>query len=56
MRHYLFDILGLAGFGALTYGLFLRFGLADALITAGGLLLVLAIFGARATKRWGDNA
>ncbi|MEC8919195.1 MAG: hypothetical protein VX796_16490 [Pseudomonadota bacterium] len=56
MRHYLFDILGLAGFGALTYGLFLRFGLADALIAAGSLLLVLAIFGARAAKRWGGKA
>ncbi|APC45964.1 hypothetical protein QHH_52 [Halomonas phage QHHSV-1] len=30
MRHFLFDTLGIAGFGALTYGLYLRFGLADA--------------------------
>jgi hypothetical protein len=51
MRHYLFDTLGLAGFGALTYGLYLRYGLADALIASGGLLLVLALLGARAAKR-----
>ena len=35
----------------MTYGLYLRFGLADALITSGGLLLVLALVGARAAKR-----
>ena len=51
MRSFLFDLLGVAGFGALTYGLYLRFGLADALISAGGLLLVLALIGARAAKR-----
>lgn len=51
MRHFLFDTLGLAGFGALTYGLYLRYGLADALIASGGLLLVLALLGARAAKR-----
>lgn len=51
MRHFLFDTLGIAGFGALTYGLYLRFGLADALISSGGLLLVLALAGARAAKR-----
>lgn len=51
MRHYLMDTLGLAGFGALNYGLYLRFGLADALICAGGLLLVMALAGARASKR-----
>ncbi|MDR5858207.1 hypothetical protein FZZ93_01125 [Halomonas eurihalina] len=51
MRHFLFDTLGLSGFGAMTYGLYLRFGLADALIVSGGLLLVLALVGARAIKR-----
>lgn len=51
MRHFLFDTLGLVGFGALTYGLYLRFGLADALMASGGLLLVLALAGARAAKR-----
>lgn len=51
MRHFLFDTLGLAGYGALTYGLYLRYGLADALIAGGSLLLVLALIGARAAKR-----
>jgi len=51
MRHYLIDTLGTAGFGALTYGLYLRYGLADALIAGGGLLLVLALLAARAAKR-----
>lgn len=51
MRHFLFDTLGLVGYGALTYGLFLRYGLADALMASGGLLLVLALVGARAAKR-----
>ena len=51
MRTYLIDSLGLAGFGAMTYGLYLRFGLADALIVAGGLLMVMALAAARATKR-----
>lgn len=51
MRHYLFDTLGLAGFGALTYGLYLRCGLADALIASGSLLLVLALAGARAGNK-----
>lgn len=51
MRHFLIDTLGLAGFGALSYGLYLRFGLADALIAAGGLVLLLALAGARAAKR-----
>ncbi len=51
MRTYLIDTLGLTGFGALTYGLYLRFGLADALICAGGLLMVMALAAARANKR-----
>jgi lipoprotein signal peptidase len=52
MRTILLDMLGLAGYGALCYGLFLRFGLADALISGGAMLLVLALVGARgATKR-----
>lgn len=56
MRHYLFDILGLIGFGTLTYGLYLRFGLADALVFSGGLLLAMALAGARAAKRQGGKA
>lgn len=51
MRQFILDILGLAGFGALNYGLYLRFGLADALIYGGSLLLVLALLAARASKR-----
>ncbi|MEC7815834.1 MAG: hypothetical protein VX939_06155 [Pseudomonadota bacterium] len=51
MRTYLIDTLGLTGFGAMTYGLYLRFGLADALIVAGGMMLVMALAAARASKR-----
>ena len=51
MRQFLLDTLGLAGFGALNYGLYLRFGLADALIYGGSLLLLLALVAARAAKR-----
>ena len=51
MRQFLLDTLGLAGFGALNYGLYLRFGLADALIYGGSLLLLLALAAARAAKR-----
>lgn len=51
MRNFLLDILGLLGFGLLTAGLYLRFGLADTLIIAGGMLLVMALVSARAAKR-----
>lgn len=51
MRQVLLDTLGLAGFGALNYGLYLRFGLADALIYGGSLLLLLALVATRANKR-----
>jgi len=51
MRNLFLDILGLIGFGLLNYGLYLRFGLADALISAGCLLLVMALVSARAAKR-----
>lgn len=51
MRQFLLDTLGLAGFGALNYGLYLRFGLADALIAGGSLLLLLALIATRAAKR-----
>lgn len=51
MRNLILDTLGLAGYGALCYGLYLRFGLADALIYGGTLLILLALAGARAAKR-----
>ncbi|WP_249976085.1 hypothetical protein [Vreelandella olivaria] len=51
MRQFLLDTLGLIGFGALNYGLFLRYGLADALIYGGALLLLLALAATRAAKR-----
>lgn len=51
MRTILLDILGLAGYGALCYGLFLRFGPADALISGGAMLLLLALLAARSGKR-----
>lgn len=51
MRKFLIDSLGLIGFGAMNYGLYLRFGLADALIFAGGMLLLLALAAAKVAKR-----
>lgn len=56
MRQFLLDTLGLAGFGALNYGLYLRFGLADALIYGGSLLLVMALVATRANKRNNSSA
>lgn len=47
MTKYLFDILGLIGLILLAAGIYLAFGLAWALMTAGLLLLLLALLGAR---------
>lgn len=50
MRTLILDTLGLAGFGALNYGIFLKFGLAESLICAGLMLLLASLAGARAAK------
>jgi hypothetical protein len=51
MKSLITDVIGLAGFGLLTSGVYLRFGLAPALMFSGGLLL-----GALAMARRGKRA
>lgn len=40
MKSIVTDVIGLAGYGLLTAGFYLQFGLAPALMFSGGLLLV----------------
>jgi hypothetical protein len=49
MRKIIIDVLGLAGFGSLMAGVYLRYGLDIALMSGGILLLLLAL--ASATRR-----
>lgn len=51
MKSIITDVIGLAGFGLLTAGVYLQFGLAPALMFSGGLLLVAALAMARRGKR-----
>lgn len=51
MKSLFFDALGLAGFGLLTSGFYMQFGLAPALMFSGGLLLVCALVAAARGKR-----
>lgn len=51
MKSLLTDASGLAGYGLLTAGFYLQFGLAPALMFSGGLLLVYALAVARRGKR-----
>jgi hypothetical protein len=51
MKSLLTDATGLAGFGLLTAGCYLQFGLAPALMFSGSLLLVGALTAARRGKR-----
>ncbi|EOT1738168.1 hypothetical protein ACYJGC_005215 [Klebsiella pneumoniae] len=53
IRNLIIDAGGLAGFAALVAGVYLRFGLAVALMIGGGLALAAAIL---ATKRGGNSA
>ncbi|MEO5275674.1 hypothetical protein [Escherichia coli] len=43
MKSLIADVIGLAGFGLLTCGVYLQFGMAPALILSGALLLVGAL-------------
>ncbi|MDW5376831.1 hypothetical protein R6258_07840 [Halomonas sp. HP20-15] len=43
MRTILIDILGLAGFGCLMGGVYLRYGLDVSLISGGAMLVLLAL-------------
>lgn len=49
-KSYFFDFIGLCGFSALAYGLYLELGLGKSLICCGSLLIVAAI-----AKNWGDK-
>lgn len=51
MKSLFFDVLGLTGFGLLTAGFYLQFGLAPALMFSGGLLLAGALLAAARGKR-----
>ncbi|MNB99182.1 hypothetical protein D3C75_464500 [compost metagenome] len=51
MKSLIADVIGLAGFGQLTAGFYLQFGLAPALMFSGSLLLVGALAMARRGKR-----
>lgn len=51
MKSLFADVIGLTGFGLLTSGVYLRFGLAPALMFSGGLLLLGALAMARRGKR-----
>lgn len=51
MKLLIADVIGLTGFGLLTYGFYLQFGLAPALMFSGGLMLVGALVVARRGKR-----
>ena len=51
MKSLITDVIGLAGFGLLTSGVYLRFGLAPALMFAGRLMLLCALAMARGGKR-----
>lgn len=51
MKPLITDVIGLTGYGMLTSGLYLQFGLAPALMFSGSLLLVGALAIARRGKR-----
>ncbi|MGX8901950.1 hypothetical protein ACWQXT_20895 [Citrobacter werkmanii] len=51
MKSLVNDVIGLTGYGLLTAGFYLQFGLAPALMLSGALLLVAALAMARRGKR-----
>ncbi|UJT80196.1 hypothetical protein CFHODIGL_00003 [Edwardsiella phage EPP-1] len=51
MKSLISDVIGLVGFGLLTAGIYLRFGIALALMISGSLLLVGALAIARRGAR-----
>lgn len=51
MKSLIIDLFGLAGFGMLTGGVYLRYGQAVALMFSGGLLLTVALLAALRGKR-----
>jgi len=51
MKSLIIDVIGLAGFGMLAGGVYLQFGLANALMFSGGLLFAGALMAAMRGKR-----
>mgnify|MGYP001555226595 CR=1 FL=1 len=49
------DLLILGGFGSLSYGIYEKFGLPDALMVSGGLMLTFGLLMARAIARQKDD-
>lgn len=47
MKSLLLDLIGLSGFGMLSYGLYLAYELPTCLMVSGGMLLLAAIIGQR---------
>ncbi|WP_440863196.1 hypothetical protein [Symbiopectobacterium purcellii] len=47
MKSLITDVIGLAGFGSLTAGVYLQFGVSVALMLTGVLLLIFALLAAR---------
>lgn len=47
MKSLITDVIGLTGFGSLTAGVYLQFGLSTALMLSGVLLLFFALMAAR---------
>lgn len=50
MKSLIIDVAGLAGFGALVGGIYLKYGAAVALMAGGGGLLLWALLAARRIK------
>ncbi|PWV99416.1 hypothetical protein [Mangrovibacter plantisponsor] len=50
MKSLISDVIGLTGFGLLTSGVYLRFGLAPALMFSGALMVLCALAMARGGK------
>lgn len=51
MKSLITDVIGLTGFGLLTSGVYLRFGLAPALMFSGSMMVLSALALARGGKR-----
>lgn len=51
MKSLIIDLLGIAGFGLLSAGLYLQFGMATTLQAAGGGMLLFALMAARRKYR-----
>lgn len=50
MRNIIFDLLGLTGLGLFCSGVYLKYGLDNALIVSGALILFLVIWAVRGKR------